>query len=71
MTIRPLAAAAAVAAVAALAGAGGALALAGGFTDIADNHPRADEIARAVEEGWVYGYDDGTFRPDQRITPAR
>lgn len=51
--------------------AGGALAVSGGFTDVADNHPLGAEIARAVTEGWVHGYDDGTFRPDQRITPGQ
>lgn len=34
------------------------------FGDVADNHPWRTEIGRAADEGWVVGYNDGTFRPD-------
>ena len=37
------------------------------FSDVAD-HWAAGEIARAASRGWVRGYTDGTFRPDQPIT---
>lgn len=40
-----------------------------GFTDIA-GHWAAAEISRAVSLGWIQGYEDGTFRPDQPITRA-
>ena len=39
------------------------------FTDIA-NHWAWQDIARAASEGWVAGYEDGTFRPDNSITRA-
>ena len=40
-----------------------------GFTDIA-GHWAETEICRAVSLGWLQGYGDGTFRPDQPITRA-
>lgn len=40
-----------------------------GFTDIAGHWAEA-EISRAVSLGWLQGYEDGTFRPDQPITRA-
>jgi len=39
------------------------------FTDIAD-HWACDEILYAARIGWVSGYPDGTFKPDQSITRA-
>ncbi len=39
------------------------------FTDI-DGHWAALEISRAAEKGWVNGYTDGSFKPDQDITRA-
>ena len=39
------------------------------FTDI-DGHWAAEEINRAAERGWISGYEDGTFRPEQYITRA-
>lgn len=39
------------------------------FTDISD-HWAKDEIERAASLGWIRGYTDGTFRPDQYITRA-
>jgi hypothetical protein len=39
------------------------------FSDIA-GHWAEDAINRAVAAGWISGYSDGTFRPDQRITRA-
>lgn len=39
------------------------------FTDIA-GHWAEEEIRRAATLGWVRGYSDGTFRPDQYITRA-
>lgn len=39
------------------------------FSDI-DGHWAAEEINRAAERGWISGYEDGTFRPNQYITRA-
>ena len=39
------------------------------FTDISGNWARK-YINQAAEAGLVYGYTDGTFRPDQNITRA-
>lgn len=40
-----------------------------GFSDTAGHWAEA-EICRAVSLGWIQGYEDGTFRPDQPITRA-
>ena len=39
------------------------------FSDI-DGHWAADYINAAAENGWIFGYPDGTFRPDQPIARA-
>ncbi len=39
------------------------------FSDIS-GHWAAEYMNRAAEEGWITGYTDGTFRPDQNITRA-
>ncbi len=39
------------------------------FTDIA-GHWAEDEIERAATLGWIMGYTDGTFRPENYITRA-
>jgi hypothetical protein len=39
------------------------------FTDIKD-HWAAEEIMTIEDLNWVYGYPDGTFRPDQNVTRA-
>ena len=41
-----------------------------GFTDISDHFWASNAIAIAKEQGWVSGYPDGTFRPNQPITRA-
>ena len=41
----------------------------GGFSDIA-NHWARESIERAAALGWINGYEDGTFRPDNAITRA-
>ncbi|MFI3226064.1 MAG: S-layer homology domain-containing protein, partial [Clostridia bacterium] len=42
------------------------------FNDIADSNSTwaTDYISTAVANGWINGYSDGTFRPDQEITRA-
>jgi len=39
------------------------------FTDTY-GHWATDEISRAARNGWINGYPDGSFKPDQRITRA-
>lgn len=39
------------------------------FTDI-DGHWAEKEIYEAASRGWIKGYEDGTFRPDEFITRA-
>ena len=40
------------------------------FTDTAD-HWAEDEISRAAALGWIQGYSDDSFRPDQYISRAQ
>ncbi len=40
---------------------------AGAWTD-GEGHWAEAELNRAVERGWVSGYEDGTLRPDDRLT---
>lgn len=37
------------------------------FKDVKSNHWAVEYIKVCVENGWLYGYTDGTFRPDQTI----
>ncbi len=47
----------------------GAQAAGAGFTDIAGHWAR-EQILRAAALGWVHGYSDGRFAPDEPITRA-
>ena len=47
---------------------GGLTAGADGFSDVSSSHWASAEIAHAAAQGWISGYPDGTFRPDQPIT---
>lgn len=38
------------------------------FKDVPKNHPAAPYIRTAVTSGWMSGYLNGTFKPDQGIT---
>ena len=40
------------------------------FTDVSQQHWAYQYIAAASEKGWVTGYEDGSFHPDQNITRA-
>ena len=40
------------------------------FTDVPENHWAARYIALAEYLGWINGYPDGTFKPEQSITRA-
>lgn len=37
------------------------------FTDVSENHWAKEYIDSAVIKGWLLGYEDGTFKPDQPI----
>ena len=39
------------------------------FSDVS-SHWAKDEISIAANHGWIKGYEDGSFRPDQKITRA-
>lgn len=41
-----------------------------GFTDIDSGHWAYEDIANAVARGWITGYEDSTFQPDEFITRA-
>lgn len=38
------------------------------FTDVKSGHWASEYIRIAVQEGWVVGYTDGSFRPDRTVT---
>ena len=40
------------------------------YSDVDNGHWAARAIAVCASNGWVQGYEDGTFRPDQPITRA-
>jgi Pro-Pro endopeptidase len=40
------------------------------FTDLIDTYWAYDAIYKAVNEGFVSGYEDGSFKPDKEITRA-
>ena len=40
------------------------------FTDVPASHWAASAIAYGAQQGWVGGYEDGTFRPNQPVTRA-
>ena len=42
-----------------------------GFKDVAENMWYAEYIKFAVQNGWINGYSDGTFRPNNPITRMR
>ena len=43
---------------------------AAGFPD-AENHWAREAIYEAVEQGWLFGFEDGTMRPDEPVTGAQ
>ena len=38
------------------------------FRDVKSSHWASEYVRCAVSEGWMTGYTDGSFRPDQRVT---
>lgn len=40
------------------------------FADVPADHPAAAAIAAATERGWLKGYPNGSFKPDQPMTRA-
>ena len=43
----------------------------GWLHDVGPEHLQAGDIAYALDKGWFFGYEDGSFRPDQEITPEQ
>ena len=43
---------------------------AGSFSDVAASHWAARAIALCAKLGWINGYPDGTFRPDENVSRA-
>lgn len=40
------------------------------FNDVGFNYWAINEISKAVENGWINGYIDGTFKPESNLTRA-
>lgn len=40
------------------------------FPDVPAGHWAADAIAYAAAQGWISGYPDGSFQPEQTVTRA-
>lgn len=40
------------------------------FNDVSSSHWASDAIRKAVKQGWVEGFTDGSFKPDQPVTRA-
>ena len=38
------------------------------FSDVANNHWASETIAQSAKKGWISGYPDGTFKPEQNIS---
>lgn len=38
------------------------------FKDVPSTHWASDAVKKAVRQGWIKGFPDGTFKPDQPIT---
>lgn len=41
------------------------------FSDVPDDNPHRIDINDVAEQRWFLGYRDGTYKPDQKITPAQ
>lgn len=42
-----------------------------GFSDVPDDHTNREDILYASRKGWFEGYEDGTFRPNQKISTGQ
>lgn len=40
------------------------------FKDVSNSHWAGNAISRAVKQGWIKGFPDNTFKPDQPVTRA-
>ncbi len=47
---------------------GGPLAATSGFKDLPTGHWASNAVRTAVQQGWVSGFPDGTFKPSQPVT---
>lgn len=45
--------------------------LASGFSDVPEDHPRAEAIRYVQAEGLFEGFEDGSFRPDEELTEGQ
>ena len=61
----------AIAVVVTLTATTGVALAASSFSDVASDHPQRSDIEHAVDQGWFYGYNDGTFKPDRAITQSQ
>lgn len=43
----------------------------GWLWDVPPEHRQTEDISYALEKGWFTGYPDGSFRPDEVITPGQ
>lgn len=41
------------------------------FSDVPDDNPHRRDINYVAGQRWFLGYGDGTYKPDQKITPAQ
>lgn len=41
------------------------------FPDVSSKHWASKSIYKAVELGWISGFPDGTFKPEQMVTPEQ
>ena len=41
------------------------------FSDVSEGNPHRDDINYVAGERWFLGFRDGTYKPDQNITPAQ
>ena len=40
------------------------------FSDVPDDNPHRDDINTVAGQRWFVGYRDGTYKPDQKISPS-
>ncbi len=40
------------------------------FSDVPDDNPHRADIDAVAGRGWFVGYGDGTYKPDQKISPS-
>ena len=38
------------------------------FSDLSEEHWAFEDVQKAISAGWLRGFEDGSFRPDEKIT---